>query len=117
MARKIHLVLGIALSLFYLFLLSHLHRILPGLELNRPPLPVAIPDNSAFGWFVAFGLPIVAIMCFVAPDRLMRWFSPRIPPDYDYLLTPDFRYFVGYFALIVGIGVLLLFRTPPVEIK
>ena len=43
----------------------------------------------------------------------MRWFSPRIPPDDDYLLTPGFWYLVGYLALIVGIGVLLLFRTPP----
>lgn len=113
MARKFHLVLGIALSLLYLFLLLHLRRMLPGLELIPPPLPVAVSDNPGFGWLVAFGLPIVAIMCFVAPDRLMRWFSPRIPPDYDYLLTPGFWYLVGYFVLIVGIGVLLLFRTPP----
>ncbi len=90
-------------------------RGLPGLEFIPSPLPVPVPTSGdpALGWLVAFGLPIVAIMCFVAPDRLMRWFSPRIPPDYDYLLTPGFWYLVGYVALIVGIGVLLLFRTPP----
>ncbi len=113
MARKFHLVLGIALSLLYLFLLSHLHRILPGLELLPSPLPVPVADSPGFGWLVAFGLPIFAIACFVAPDRLMRWFSPRIPPDEDYLLTPGFWYLVGYVALIVGSGVLLLFRTSP----
>ena len=113
MARKFHLVLGFALSLLYLLLLSHLHRILPGLEFISSPLPIPVTDSPGFGWLIAFGLPIMAIACFVAPDRLMRWFSPRIPPDDDYLLTPGFWYLVGYLALIVGIGVLLLFRTPP----
>ena len=77
-ARKFHLVFGIALSLLYLFLFSHLHRILPGLEFISSPSPIPVTDSPGFGWLIAFGLPIIAIACFVAPDRFMRWFSPRI---------------------------------------
>ncbi len=46
MARKFHLVFGIALSLLYLFLLSHLHRLLPGLEFISSHLPVPVPTSG-----------------------------------------------------------------------
>jgi len=80
------------------------------------PSPLRFPGlrngNPAFGWVVAFGLPLLAIVCFIWPERLMRRFSPRIQPSNDYLLTESFWYCMGYAALIVGIGVLLLFREP-----
>jgi hypothetical protein len=39
-------------------------------------------------------------------------FSPRTPPSNDFLLPESSWYCLGYAALIVGIGVLLLFREP-----
>lgn len=114
MARGFHLSLGVVLSVLYVFLVFHSHRALPGLEFLPSPLPVTTLRNGSpeIGWLVAFGLPIVAIICFIFPDRLMWRLSPRTPPDYDYLLTPGFWYVIGYFTLIVGAGILLLFRSP-----
>lgn len=39
----------------------------------------------------------------------MWWFSPRIPPDFEYLLTAGFWYLLGYACLLIGGGLLLLF--------
>jgi len=89
-------------------------RFLPGLQFVASPLPFPGPrsGNPVNGWIVALGMPLAAITCFIWPERLMWWFSPRIPPSYDYLLTEGFWYYVGYASLIVGVGVLLLFRQP-----
>ena len=112
--RHFHRGLGLALLALYVVVLTHRSHFLAGLEFVRSPIPLGGPRsaNPLSGWLVALGLPLVAIVCFVWPRRLMWWFSPRTPPSYDYLLTENFWYCVGYAALIVGVGVLLLFRQP-----
>jgi hypothetical protein len=62
------------------------------------------------GLLAAYGLPLAAIGCFVFPERLKWWLSPRPPPEFEYLLTESFWYFLGYVLLALSVGVLLLFR-------
>jgi hypothetical protein len=66
--------------------------------------------HAGTGLAVIYGLPLAAIACFLMPRRLMYWFSPRLPPAYDYLLTESFWYLVGYLLLALAVAVLLLFR-------
>jgi len=110
-ARRFHLGLGIALAILYIHLVVHQASLLP--ELAAPP-PLDHFSwafaKSTTGYLVAYALPVAAIACFIWPERLMWWFSPRPPPSYDYLITEGVWYFLGYVLLVVGVGVLLLFR-------
>jgi len=74
------------------------------------PRSLGYAGKAGTGILVAYGLPLAAIVCFIWPERLMWWFSPRTPPDYEYLFTEGAWYILGYVLLILGIGILLLFR-------
>ena len=108
--RGFHNVLGLLLSVLYVLLLARPSHLLPKL-----------PDAAMMGWvrpyahagtglLVIYALPLAAIACFLMPRQLMVWFSPRVPPSYEYLLTESFWYLAGYFLLATAVGVLLLFR-------
>ncbi len=107
MIRKFHLGLGVLLAVVYVIWVVHPGRGWPSVGIPRS---VGYTGKAGTGILVAYGLPLAAIACFIWPERLMWWFSPRIPPDYDYLFTEGAWYVLGYFLLTIGIGVLLLFR-------
>jgi len=77
---------------------------------GRAITPPQIAGKAARGYWVIYGLPVAAIVCFLFPRRLTWWLSPRPPPLYEYLITDGVWYVLGYCLLAVGIGVLLLFR-------
>jgi hypothetical protein len=112
MARVFHTTLGIALLLIYLYVMTHLERFLPGLAAAADVhVSSGISRSRASrGFAVIFGLPLAAIVCFLFPQRLKWWLSPRPPPEFDYLLTEPFWYAVGYILAALGLGLLLLFR-------
>jgi hypothetical protein len=105
--RRFHRGLGIGLGLLYVFWITHQGQGLPSVGI---PASVGYSGKAAAGILMAYGLPLAAIVCFIWPERLMWWFSPRTPPDYDYLFTEGAWYILGYVLLIIGIGVLLFFR-------
>lgn len=105
-----HQALGLGLLALYVVALFYRSTLLPGLAVSPAYVPHAF-RHAGTGIMVAYGLPLAAIICFLWPERLMWRFSPRTPPDYAYLLTEGFWYALGYFLLLVGSGVLLLFRT------
>jgi hypothetical protein len=104
-----HRVLGLLLLALYIYMIAHLSSLLPGLELAPSQVPIRA-SKIGTGWLVIFGLPLLAIGCFLFPTQLMWWLSPRTPPDYDYLLTEGFWYLLGYALLALSFGVLSLFR-------
>jgi hypothetical protein len=110
MNRRIHQALGLGLLALYVVVLFCRSTLLPGLAASAAYVPHAF-SHAGTGLMVAYGLPLAAIVCFLWPERLMWRFSPRTPPDYAFLLTEGFWYALGYFLLLVGIGVLLLFRA------
>ena len=105
--RTFHRGLGILLAGVYVYWVTHQGRGMPALGLRAP---VGYMGKAGTGILVAYGLPLAAIVCFIWPERLMWWFSPRTPPLYDYLITEPAWYAVGYVLLVIGVGVLLLFR-------
>ena len=105
--RRFHQLLGLALACLFAYVIWHKSRYLPNLAVAPA---FAGSGKAGRGYFVALGLPLAAIVCFIWPERLMWWLSPRTPPDYEYLLTEGAWYILGYALLIVGIGVLLVFR-------
>jgi hypothetical protein len=107
MTRRFHRLLGLLLASLYVYVVIHKSTFLPNLALAPP---VAGSRKAGTGYLVAFGLPLAAIVCFLWPERLMWWFSPRTPPDYEYLFTEGAWYLLGYVLLAVGVGVLMLFR-------
>lgn len=111
MAKRFHTALGIFVSLSYLYFVTHVRLFLSQLAGVSGSLA---GDNgvpkAGFGLLVIYGLPIAAIVCFIWPERLKWWLSPRPPPEYDYLLTEGVWYLVGYVLLIVSVSIFLLFR-------
>lgn len=107
MIRRFHRGLGIGLGLLYVFWITHQGQGLPSVGI---PASVGYSGKAGTGILIAYGLPLAAIVCFIWPERLMWWFSPRTPPDYDYLFTEGAWYILGYVLLIIGIGVLLFLR-------
>jgi hypothetical protein len=105
--RRFHRVLGLVLACLYVYVVIHKSALLPNLVLAPP---FAGSRKSGTGYLVALGLPLAAMVCFIWPEQLMWRFSPRTPPLYDYLFTEPVWYLLGYVLLLVGIGVLLLFR-------
>lgn len=105
--RRFHRALGLVLACLYTYVIAHKSHFLPALAV-APRLAGA--RYSGAGYALIYGLPLAAIACFVWPERMMWWFSPRTPPLYDYLFTEASWYLLGYVLLALGIGVLLLFR-------
>jgi hypothetical protein len=105
--RRFHRGLGIGLGLLYVFWIAHQGQGLPAVGI---PESVGYTGKAGAGILVAYDLPLAAIVCFIWPERLMWWFSKRIPPDYEYLFTEGAWYVLGYVLLIIGVCVLLLFR-------
>jgi len=105
--RIFHRTLGILLAGVYVYWITHQGRGMPAIGVRVPAVYIG---KAGTGILVAYGLPLAAIVCFVWPERLMWWFSPRTPPLYDYLFTEGAWYLLGYALLLIGIGVLLLFR-------
>jgi len=105
--RRFHRTLGVVLACLYAYVITHKSHFLPNL-VAAPRLAGA--RYSGIGYALIYGLPPAAIVCFLWPERLMWWFSPRTPPLYDYLFAEASWYLLGYLLLALGIGVLLLFR-------
>jgi hypothetical protein len=105
--RRFHIFLGLSLIAGYIYVVLHRKELLPGL--SSATAGGVVLHGAARGFLVIYGLPLAAIFCFLWPERLMWRLSPRIPPFYDYLLTENFWYFVGYFLAVIGIGVLMPF--------
>jgi hypothetical protein len=104
-----HRFFGALLLALYIYLLVHHASLLPGLDIAPSQVPLRA-SKIGVGWLVIFGLPLLAICCFLFPTQLMWRLSPRTPPDFDYLLTEGFWYLLGYALLLLSIGVLSLFR-------
>lgn len=107
MSRHFHRGLGLVVAILYVIVLLNRSRLLPHLVVARGSIGYR---GAGTGYLLAFGLPIAAIFCFLRPERLMWWFSPRTPPDFEYLLQENAWYLLGYVLLVVAIGILLLFR-------
>ncbi len=107
MSRHFHRGLGLILANLYVVVLVNKSRWLPHLVAVGRPMG---GRGAGTGLLLAFGLPIAAIICFLWPERLMWWFSPRTPPDFEYLFQESAWYLLGYVLLVVAIGILLLFR-------
>jgi hypothetical protein len=105
--RHFHRGLGVVLAALYVYWVTHQGAGLPKVGMTSG---VGYQGKSGTGVLVAYGLPIAAMICFIWPERLMWWFSPRTPPEYDYLFTEGAWYVLGYFLLAVAIFVLLMFR-------
>jgi len=105
--RRFHAGLGVGIIILYAIVLLHQSELLPGLVEKGIP---QISGKASRGYWVIYGLPVAAIVCFLFPRRLTWWLSPRPPPLYEYLITEGVWYLLGYCLLAVGIGVLLLFR-------
>jgi hypothetical protein len=110
-SSHIHRGIGLALLGLYAYLITHLSSLLPGLDFTPIGFP-AIGNKSGVGFLIVLGLPLVSVACFLLPTHLMWWFSPRTPPDYEYLLTEGFWYLVGYVLLALSLGLFSLFRHP-----
>jgi hypothetical protein len=100
--------LGWTLFVLYLVGLFQLTTLFPGFS---APAPWGHDEvsfaHSGTGEALAFGLPLAAIVCFLWPERLMRRFSPRLPPHYDYLLTEGIWYTYGYAVLLLASALLM----------
>ena len=107
MIRHFHRVLGLIVAVLYVTVLLNRSRFLPQLVIAGRSVGTR---GAGTGYLLAFGLPIAAIVCFLWPERLMWWFSPRTPPDYEYLFQENAWYLLGYLLLMVAIGILSLFR-------
>jgi len=105
--KRFHILVGLSLAAGYFYVLLHREKLLPAL--SSPAVGGVAVHGAARGLLVIFGLPLAAIVCFLWPERLMWWLSPRVPPSYDYLLTENFWYVVGYCLAVIGICVLMLF--------
>lgn len=111
MVKKIHFVFGLVLVGIYVHVFSNIETYLPGLALvmdfnmNGQALRGALR-----GVGITFLLPLIPIICFLAPDYLTRRISPRTRILGVPVLTNGFWYVVGYFFLLVAIGVMTLFR-------
>jgi hypothetical protein len=111
MIRRFHMGLGLLVAALYVYVLLHQATLLPGLGAPSPLEHFSFAfSKSATGDLVAYALPLAAIACFIWPQRLMWWFSPRTPPSYDYLMTEGVWYLLGYVLLVIGVGVLMLFQ-------
>jgi hypothetical protein len=114
MISKIHRGLGVVVLCLYVYLMTHLSSLLPGLDLA--PTPVAMAGNKrGTGLLIILGLPLLAVACFLFPTQLKWRFSPRTPPDFDYMLTEGFWYLIGYVLLALSLGVLAIFRQPSIS--
>jgi hypothetical protein len=105
--RRFHQILGLVLAALYAYWDTHQGKGSPAVGLAGH---LGYGGKAGTGILVAYGLPLAAIFCFIWPERLMWWFSPRTPPDYDYLFTEGAWYLLGYVLLALGVGVLMLFR-------
>lgn len=111
MARLFHASLGIALLLTYIYVVSHQERFLPGLAAATQGGHDGVHfPRASRGLLLIYGLPLAAAACFIAPERLKWWLSPRTPPDYDYLLGEPFWYLIGYLLVGISAGLFALFR-------
>jgi hypothetical protein len=105
--RQFHRGLGLVIAVLYVIVLLNRSRFLPNLVFAGRSVGA---HEAGTGYLLAVALPFAAVICFLWRERLMWWFSPRIPPDYAYLLRESAWYLLGYILLIVGIGILQLFR-------
>ena len=111
MVRSFHTLLGAALLLTYLYVVTHQQALLPDLAAAaQGASPILRPSRFLCGLLLIYGLPLAAILCFIFPQRLMWWLSPRPPPEFEYLLREPFWYLVGYVLVALSAGLLLLFR-------
>jgi hypothetical protein len=110
MARPFHTLLGLFLLVVYVYGVTHLEKVLPGLAVAVDSLGVSHAPKLSRGLLVLYGLPLAAIACFIFPEQLKWWLSPRPPPEFDYLLNEPFWYLLGYVLVALSVGLLLLFR-------
>jgi len=84
--RRFHTALGIVVLIGYVYVLCRHTALLPNLAAGLGGGP-SLSTRSGAASPIVYALPLAAIVCFLWPERLKYKFSPRTPPEYDYLLT------------------------------
>lgn len=112
MIRKIHFIIGLALAGFYIYIITHLETVLPGLA-------VAMGSNAGTGplrpgpgqgVFTVLKISLIPMVCFLFPGFLTRRLSPRTKVMGEPVLTEGFWLVIGHFFLLVSAALFVLFR-------
>ncbi len=97
-------VIGLTILLIYTYLLLNRGEYFPFLvEIERGK---HMSGDAIQGYDFIVMLPFVGVACLILPETFTELFSPKYAPWNRDLLTPGFFVLVGYFCLLVSIGLL-----------
>ena len=108
----IHRTIGLAALAAYLYIWLHRSTYFPYLvEIgNSKHLSIRADD----GYIYIIMLPLIGIACLVMPGTFRELFSPKYGDWQHYLLTPGFFVIIGYFCILVSLGIwFFLLRSWP----